>query len=99
MTMKFLSKAALALALPLAAIAPVHAADGTSVKVSVAGLDLSTAKGQRQLERRVQSAARRLCDTANERFSPDVRAAQRQCRDEAVASALAGIAPSRIAAR
>lgn len=97
--MNMMLKTAIALVLPLAAVAPAQATDVASVRVSVAGLDLATAKGQRDLERRVKSAAHTLCDTANERFSPDVRAAQRACRDEAVATSLARIAKVRIAAR
>lgn len=97
--MKLVLESTLALALALGAFAPAQAADRSSVAVSVDGLDLTTAKGQRGLERRIKSAAHTLCDTANERFSPDVRASQRACRDEAVSSTLARIGQVRIASR
>jgi UrcA family protein len=85
--------------LPLAALSPAQAGGLPSTSVSVAGLDLSTSEGQRELERRVERAAALLCDTANERLAPAVRKAQRECRETTVAAAMGKRAPLLVAAR
>lgn len=89
----------IAISLPLVALSPVQAASAPSTTVSVAGLDLSTRQGQRQLERRVERAAARLCNTASERLDPSVRIAQRECRKATVAAAMGGQSPVQVAAR
>jgi UrcA family protein len=54
----------LALALAVAVAAPATAADeAPRVAVRYADLDLSTTQGQRELDRRLQKAAREVCGT------------------------------------
>ena len=79
--------AAIAIASGAVITSAAAAHDGDSVRVSTHGLDLSTTRGQRALDLRINRAASALCDTTNERFDAAVRTSQRQCRRSAIASA------------
>lgn len=72
-----------------AAVSPGHAATGrpTSIAVSYADLNLSQAEDRRILEERLESAARQVCRTEHG-YSPLLRAAERDCRQEAVTRAV-----------
>ncbi|MGB7419813.1 MAG: UrcA family protein [Erythrobacter sp.] len=73
--MKFFTLASIALA-PLAlAVAPGSAADAQhkSIQISTDDLDLSTAKGQRTLDRRIEKAARSVCDAGHSRTGTRIR--------------------------
>ena len=57
-------------------------------KVSTAGLDLSSPEGQQMLERRIESAAREVCQADNIRTGTRIRSsAVRECLAKARASA------------
>jgi len=61
-----------------------HAAQSISVK----GLDLGTAEGQKMLDERIERAARAVCDVNRLRTGTRIRSsAARQCLKEARASA------------
>jgi len=62
-----------------------------AIRVVTRDLNLSSLKGRRMLTLRIFRAASQLCDLTNERFDAKVRVAQRQCRDEAMATALASV--------
>ncbi len=90
----------IAAAFAVCAFTPSLAQDARSVRVATHDLDLTTSKGQRQLELRISRAATQLCETVNPRFDAGVRVAQRQCRETAIATALASAATkTRLAAR
>lgn len=78
-----------AAAIAVGTVTPASAQQSPSIKIATHDLDLATAKGQRVLTLRIARAASRLCDLTNERFDAKVRVAQRWCRDEAMATALA----------
>ena len=89
-----------AVAIAVSPVAPAFAEQAPHIKVVTRDLNLATAKGQRVLTLRIARAASRLCDLTNERFDANVRIAQRQCRDDAMASALAALPNAvRLAAR
>jgi UrcA family protein len=77
-----------AAAIATAAAAPLQAEEAQSIRVATRDLDLSTARGHKLLSLRVSRAAHKLCDVSNERFDARVRISQRQCREDAIASAL-----------
>ena len=87
-------------AIAVSPLAPALAQQARGIKVVTRDLDLVSARGQRVLTLRIARAASRLCDLTNERFDAKVRVAQRQCRDEAMATALASVPNAvRLAAR
>lgn len=67
------------------AVSPGYAAP-TEIAVSYSDLDLSQAGDRRTLQERVERAARQVCQ-AETGASPLLRAAERDCRDEAVSDA------------
>lgn len=77
-------KSGLALAFALAAAFPAAAQDSTvrTRTVSYADLDLSTASGARQLDRRVRATIAELCGDAWP-FDLSAQAGRRQCRIDA----------------
>jgi len=85
-TMSFFALALVAAATPSPAFAlePVTA---TSI-VRTADLDLSSANGERELDRRIVQAAREVCGEASN-VDLEGRNAVRQCRDETIAVAAA----------
>jgi UrcA family protein len=87
-------------AVAVSPVTPAVAQKAPGVKVVTRDLNLATAAGQRMLTLRITRAASQLCDITNERFGAKVRVAQRQCRDEAMATALASLPNAiRLAAR
>lgn len=76
------------------ALAEPHA---VQAKVNYADLDLQSPVGAAALYRRINSAARRVCDAGGSR---DLRAQQaaRRCRETAVARAVATIGSAQLAA-
>ena len=71
----------------LAPAAPVQPPHG--IRIATHDLDLGTARGHRTLTLRIARAASRLCDSVDGRFDARIRVAQRLCRQEAIATALA----------
>ncbi|MEM9500258.1 MAG: UrcA family protein [Pseudomonadota bacterium] len=62
--------------------------DKQSLDVSFAGLDLSTAEGQKALEKRIETAARKLCGVDAVRTGTRMKSQSSvTCYKEAVASA------------
>ncbi len=59
----------------------------TSETVSYAGLDLNTIEGQKMLEQRVESAARRVCGYNEARTNTRLRGDAKSCLVKARASA------------
>lgn len=59
-----LSSAALAMGLALTAVSPSAAKETSAItqRVEIHDLDLTTEKGQKRLERRIDRAARRVCN-------------------------------------
>jgi UrcA family protein len=90
------------LALSVLAFAAVASARDTapvtrSAKVSLAGLDLSTADGARAARQRLREVARRLCDHVADNFDLSHQSNFVACVDETLATALrrsVEIAPS-----
>jgi UrcA family protein len=77
------------------AIVPAAPAQTTpSLRVATHDLDLTTTKGQHVLRLRIARAASALCDVADARFGANVRVAQRLCRVDATATALASAPPA-----
>lgn len=100
MTKFTLLAAAIALATSATTAAQPQVQETASIRVATRDLNLTSAAGQRTLERRVARAASELCDTANERFDAKVRTAQRHCREQAISTALASArTKARLAAR
>jgi UrcA family protein len=87
--MKTLTTLFAAVAIAASPVAPAPAQQAPGIKVITSDLNLATANGQHVLALRIARAASQLCDLTNERFGAKVRTAQRQCRDEAIATALA----------
>ncbi len=83
---------ATAIAVGASAPAPAQAQEARSARVATHDLDLATAKGQRQLKRRIARVADALCETVNPRFDAKVRVAQRACRETAIATAETSVA-------
>lgn len=80
--------------------APALAQPATVVRVATHDLNLATVQGQQALKRRIARAASEVCGGINDRFGTGVRIAQRQCRDDATAAALAAAhIPDRLAGR
>ncbi len=75
----------------LGLIVPAYAQDSNAASISIANLDLATAKGQRLLSLRIHRAAESLCYDANDRLDIRVRKAGAACRDEVARSARAAI--------
>lgn len=89
-----------AAAIAVGTVTAASAQQSPSIKISTHDLILATAKGQHVLTLRISRAASQLCNLTNERFGAKVRAAQRQCRDEAMATALSSMSNAvRLAAR
>ncbi len=80
-----LASAAITTLLGLAIPATLPAAELRQERVQVSDLDLATAKGQRQLQRRVTAAIERVCAPAGTVIESNVRArlALSECRREA----------------
>lgn len=83
-----LLSAAFAIALPVTVVQAQEAAP--TMRVSYAGLDLTSTQGQAQLATRIKTAARLVCD-GNE-FGLANRIAAQRCRKQAVASAMTTVA-------
>jgi UrcA family protein len=82
-----LAMLAVVAALPLAA---VNASGSTnSIHVRTDDIELSSAVGQRILALRINRAAERVCEFADDRLDHKVRKIERQCRENAKASAWA----------
>ena len=97
-----LIKIALGTTLALAAFASPAMAQDQKIAIKYADLDLASAAGQRALALRIDRAAHNHCDTVNERFGPEARAAQAECRASIIAQANAVVAQRlsvRLAAR
>lgn len=100
MTKFTLLAATIALATSATTVAQPQVQNMASIRVATHDLVLTSAAGQRTLERRVARAASTLCDTANERFDVKVRTAQRECREQAISTALTSVrTKARLAAR
>jgi UrcA family protein len=85
-----ISAAAIVVATPAMA-KPVHA-DTQSQKVSVADLDLTSARGANRFLNRVQRTARRVCGGRPDGRAPSAeRAAFRECVSEAMQNAVVAI--------
>ena len=82
---------AVAAVVAIGPITPAAAEPAPGIKIATHDLNLATAAGRRVLTIRIARAASRLCDLANERFDAKVRIGQRQCRDDAIATALARV--------
>ena len=76
-------------AVAVAAAAPVAAEDFT---VKYSDLNLATAKGQQQLDRRISAAAREYCDVEARTGSRIIAHAARECYEDTVAAAREQIA-------
>jgi len=74
-----------------------HADEVASVKVSYADLDLSTAEGSQALYRRIATAARHVCPTADGRIITAVSISQ-QCQKTAIENALQAMKEPTVAA-
>lgn len=70
---------------------PAFAQPEVSMRVSSAGLDLTSVHDQQILKLRIHRAATSLCDQSNERFGVAVRKAQRACRDSSMRAAMASV--------
>ena len=86
--MKIFTLAAAAIGLAVtAAPAMAETEQVQTTTVSVAGLDLSTVEGQKMLERRIKSAARKVCDAEMQQTGSRIRSAEtKACYREALAS-------------
>ncbi len=90
--MSIYSKIAMIIAIAASPLATVQAADDSqSIRIRTADLNLATASGQKTLALRIDRAARELCDTADDRYGPQVLKAKRLCRKEVKAVALAAV--------
>lgn len=70
--------------------APAFAGDATvrTSEVSTAGLDLSSPEGQEMLDRRVEAAARKVCDIRTGRTGSRIKSLDaRSCYQQALATA------------
>lgn len=83
--------AASAFGLVLAAQGAVASPARTGVAVDHADLDLSTVQGQRELDRRIEVAARRVC-TVEARTGTIVKRLDRNCYETAMRSARQNVA-------
>jgi len=75
----------------LGLITPAYAQDSNAASISIANLNLATARGQRLLSLRIHRAAETLCYDANDRLDSRVRKAGNICRNEVTSSARAAI--------
>ena len=75
-----------------------QAASSNSVKVSYADLNLASEAGAGVLEKRIESAARTVCEVEDSR-ELDLASATRLCRDGAVAGAQPAFHAALLAAR
>ena len=64
-----------------------QAADGNSVRISYADLNLANSKGQQQLKGRIAFAARNLCDSGARSQQLELAQSESMCRNSAIASA------------
>ncbi|MEE4205352.1 MAG: UrcA family protein [Erythrobacter sp.] len=88
--MKTFTLAAAALGLAITA-GPVLAAgpdERPTMEVSLAGLDLDTVEGQKMLDKRIDRAARQVCDYDRRRTGTRIRSQEsKECYAKAAASA------------
>jgi len=93
--------AVLATALVVATLGMVsdsaHADEVTSVQVTYADLDLTTVEGSQALYRRIATAARHVCPTADGRNVTAVSISQ-QCQKTAIENALQAVKEPTVAA-
>lgn len=61
--------------------------NSSSVRVRSSDIDITSVRGRKILELRVDRAAREVCDFANDRLDHQVRKIERKCREDAKASA------------
>lgn len=89
MALRHLLHGAAALAVIGSATPAAHAADDDvmTLTVSASGLDLASASGQAAMRRRVELAARRVCDDGEHRSLQEADAYS-ACHDAAVAGAM-----------
>ena len=84
-------------------VTAVQAQDETrSVAVSMKGIDLSTAAGQKTLANRIALAAKRLCDGQATYLDSGLRNEEKVCRANATSQAMASVtakSPTAVAAR
>lgn len=87
--MKIFALALASFGLTTAAVpALAESSDMATLVVSTAGLDLSSPEGQRILDRRIESAARKVCDNDRMRTGTRIPASEaRQCVAKAAAIA------------
>ena len=98
--LKFATLATVSLSL-IAAIA-ASPTQARSVSIGTSDLDLSTAKGQRTLDRRIANASATVCDSGAGYLDHGVRRAERLCRVATIRAATAqakDLASPRLASR
>lgn len=79
-------------AIAFATVPAVQAAPAQEVRVYVGDLRLESTAGNRQMQRRVETAIDRLCSPAGSSLLPNQRRQIRECRDSAWAGVRAQLA-------
>jgi UrcA family protein len=92
MSMSVVTNLSIIVAIAALPFAAANATDeNRSIRVRTNGINISGAHGKKILALRIDRAARELCDFANDRLDHQIRKIERQCRDEAKASAWASV--------
>ena len=85
---KTIIAAALATTMATSAVAAAPSGEAQTMQIEVADLDLSTAKGQKTLAKRIDRAAREVCSMGEQRTGSRInRSESRQCYRQAKAAA------------